>query len=297
MSLGAATGSQGRVLIVDDNPDILLNLRMFLEFNDFSVVSANDGKEAIEILENAKEVPDVIISDIMMPEMNGYELLKAVSTMPVLNQIPFVFLSAKSAIEDIRLGKILGADDYLTKPFNQDDLIAVIKGKIARKRRFTQFSNAIGVLTPGECNEQPTPTTENTFLIYVVWDDKIGPAARDHHPRPEPMPFNVEEIGYQLFNASSAIYGDKFAAKAEGILLSLVNIHRQAYILFDSYPDITKRAGVVLYMLAVIAPCISYLASLNIKRVLEDLTASIKSKRPFKLGEFQERAYAAISGR
>ncbi len=294
--LKAETGSKSTVFIVDDNDDILLNLRMFLEFNELNVISASNGMEALEKLRKLEEVPDVIISDIMMPEMDGYDLLKALSAEPVLNQIPFIFLSAKSSIDDIRLGKILGADDYLTKPFNQDDLIAIIKGKIARKKRIAQFNEALEAMAPGECKGQPVPSRENVYLIHVVWDDKIGPITRDYHPKLETMPFNVQDIGYQLFNASSAIYGDKFAANAEGILLSLVNIDHQAYIFFDSYPDRTKRAGVVLYMLAVIAPCISYLASLNIKKVLMELTTAIKTKKAIVLEKYQERISSIFSG-
>nr|MDO8116796.1 response regulator [Candidatus Sigynarchaeota archaeon] len=135
MCLEVAADSKYTVLIVDDNKDILYNLRTALGLNHFNVISANNGKEALEILRKLKAVPDVIISDIMMPEMDGYELLKAISKEPGLNQVPFIFLSAKTTVEDIRLGKILGVDDYITKPFHQEDLIAIVKGKIARKKK------------------------------------------------------------------------------------------------------------------------------------------------------------------
>jgi CheY-like chemotaxis protein len=296
MVLGTAAGQTSRILIVDDNDDILLNLRMLLEFSDFTVISARNGKEALETLRSLQSLPDVIISDIMMPEMNGYDLFRAVSAEPELNQIPFIFLSAKSSPDDIRLGKILGADDYLTKPFNQDDLIAIVRGKIARKKRIAQINAALTATPPGECKDRPSPSNKNTYVIHVVWDDKIGPITREYYPKNEPMPFNVQEIGYQLFNASSAIYGDKFAANAEGILLSLVNIQQQAYIFFDSYHDSTKRAGVMLYMLAVIAPCLNYLTSLKIKKVFEELTAAIKDKKAINLDKYHERISSVFSG-
>ncbi len=294
--MGTTAGQKSTILVVDDNDDILLNLRMLLEFSDFTVISARNGKEALETLHSLQNLPDVIISDIMMPEMNGYELFKAISSEPEFNQIPFVFLSAKTSPDDIRLGKILGADDYLTKPFNQDDLIAIVQGKIARKKRIAQINAALGATTPGECMGRPPSTSKNTYVFHVVWDDKIGPITREYYPRHEPMPFNVQEIGYQLFNASSAIYGDKFAANAEGILLALVNIQQQAYIFFDSYHDSTKRAGVMLYMLAVIAPCINYLTSLKIKKVFDELTAAIKDKKVINLGRYHERISSCFSG-
>jgi len=147
------------------------------------------------------------------------------------------------------------------------------------------------------CSEQSSsPSNNNTFLLHVIWDDKIGPVTREYYPKLDSMPFNVQDIGYQLFNASSAIYGDKFSANAEGILLALANIQQQAYIFFDSYPDRMKRAGVVLYMLAVIAPCISYLASLSIKKVFEEITVSIKAKRSFTLQNYQKAISTLISG-
>ncbi|MEX2683927.1 MAG: response regulator [Candidatus Sigynarchaeota archaeon] len=292
----AEADSKDTVLVVDDNKDILDNLFMVLDFNHFNVITASNGKEALEILRKLKKVPDVIVSDIMMPEMDGYELLKAVSAEPDFNQIPFIFLSAKTTVEDIRLGKILGVDDYITKPFQQEDLIAIIKGKIARKKNITQFNDKLRAIIQDGCKERSSSSHGSTFLIHVTWDDKIGPFTRDYYPKLESMPFNVQDIGYQLFNASSAIYGDKFSANAEGILLSLANIQQQAYIFFDSYPDRTTRAGVVLYMLAVIAPCISYLASLNIKKILEELAASIKKKRAITLNIYHERITGILSG-
>jgi CheY-like chemotaxis protein len=293
------SGPEATILIVDDNEDIVTNLRMFLEFNNFKVMSAKNGDDALKQLHKCKTLPDVIVSDIMMPVMNGYELFKSVSMEPMLNQIPFIFLSAKATPDDVRLGRILGADDYLIKPFNQDDLLAILQGKIARKRRSSNLGKVLGnvlaSVAAGECRDRDMPSTLNTYLLYVMWDDKIGPSIHDYYPKPSSMPFNVQEIGYQLFNASSAIYGEKFSANAEGILLSLVNLKQQAYIFFDSYPDRSKRAGVVLYMLAVVAPCISYLMSLNIKKVFEDLTSTIKAKKGEQLKKFQEKIVAILN--
>lgn len=77
------------------------------------------GDKAIKTLSNLNSTPEVIISDIMMPNMDGYDFFNAISTHSQWNQIPFLFLTAKSTPEDIRLGKMLGVDDYITKPFNE----------------------------------------------------------------------------------------------------------------------------------------------------------------------------------
>ena len=116
---------------------------MALEFNNYSVLTATNGKDALNILSESQRLPDLIISDIMMPEIDGYELFKTISTHPLWATIPFIFLSARASPEDVRLGKILGADDYLTKPFNEDDLLAVISGKLTRIKQQNSIRNLI----------------------------------------------------------------------------------------------------------------------------------------------------------
>jgi len=116
---------------------------MTLEHNKCQVVIAENGKKGLEVLSELKDRPDLIICDIMMPEMNGYDFFDAVSNDAAYGDIPFIFLSALDTPEDIRLGKILGADDYLTKPINEDDLLAVIAGKIKRSKKVS-FINKMG---------------------------------------------------------------------------------------------------------------------------------------------------------
>jgi len=130
-------------MIVDDNHEFLEGVELTLEMEGFKVISAVNGQEAFDILERAvvseqsgtlaeKELPDIILADIMMPVMDGYEFYDKVQADPFLNTIPFVFLSAKSGEDDVRFGKELGPDDYLTKPCTAEDLLATVKGKIRR---------------------------------------------------------------------------------------------------------------------------------------------------------------------
>ena len=93
------------VMVVDDNEDILFNLQLLLESNKFEVITANSGKKALNVLKTVPNLPDVIISDIMMPELDGYEFFRIVTNNPLWNQIPFVFLTARSSSEDIRFGR------------------------------------------------------------------------------------------------------------------------------------------------------------------------------------------------
>ncbi|MHA1885262.1 MAG: response regulator, partial [Promethearchaeota archaeon] len=120
------------ILLVEDNQNILKYLKDVLEFNECEVITAENGKEGLEILSVQTENPDLIISDILMPEMNGYDFFNEVYNEPSLCQIPFIFLSALDSAEEIRMGKMCGADDYITKPIDEEDFIATVFGKIKR---------------------------------------------------------------------------------------------------------------------------------------------------------------------
>lgn len=123
---------RGSVLVVDDNPLILNVVRGLLKSEHYDVVAACDGQEALQLLQG-HEV-DVIICDVMMPAMDGYELHRKVREQATLSHIPFVFLTALDDQSERNRGREVGADDYLTKPFDPQELLAVVKGKIARAR-------------------------------------------------------------------------------------------------------------------------------------------------------------------
>ncbi len=113
-----------KVLIVDDEPNIVMSLEFLLRKNQFDVFIARNGNEALELLEH--EVPDLILLDIMMPDVDGYEICRQIKLKPVLNNTKVVFLSAKSKTTDIEKGYELGADLYITKPFSTRNLIKSI---------------------------------------------------------------------------------------------------------------------------------------------------------------------------
>ena len=117
-----------KILIAEDDADIQEGLRLYLENAGFTVVSALNGKEAYTLL--TEEKPDLAIFDIMMPEMNGYELTKRVRTH---SSIPIIILSAMNADSDKILGLDIGADDYITKPFNPLEVVARVQSNLRRK--------------------------------------------------------------------------------------------------------------------------------------------------------------------
>jgi CheY-like chemotaxis protein len=120
-----------RILVCDDDPLILRLLQVNLEIEDYEVILAHDGREACEVAE--AELPDLIILDIMMPRMDGYEACKRLKETPSVKDIPVVFLSAKAQEEDIEEGTALGAAAYLTKPFEPDELVRVIDGLVSER--------------------------------------------------------------------------------------------------------------------------------------------------------------------
>jgi len=117
------------ILIVDDNVDILVNLQLILEFNDYKVYSAENGKQAIKILQELDPLPNLIISDILMPEMNGYEFFNTISKNPQWSNIPFIFLTAYSPLEDQLIDKI-SDEDIIFKPYKEDELLQIISKKL-----------------------------------------------------------------------------------------------------------------------------------------------------------------------
>ncbi len=119
-----------KLLLIEDDVTVRENTAELLELSNYEVLTAPNGKKGIE---KAKaETPDIIICDIMMPEVDGYGVLEALSQDPETLNIPFIFLSAKTEHKDIRRGMDLGADDYLTKPFEEDELLSAIESRLAK---------------------------------------------------------------------------------------------------------------------------------------------------------------------
>lgn len=131
---------QNVVLFVEDNADFRDSAARFLELSDYKVVVASDGVEALEILDKSNLLPDVIISDISMPNMNGYQFFEAVRERPEMTGVPFIFLTALDARDDFKLGWDVGVDEYLVKPFRPEDFLSVIRNRINRNREIQEMA-------------------------------------------------------------------------------------------------------------------------------------------------------------
>ena len=283
------------ILVVEDNLDLLYNLNLLLESNDYKTITAKNGKEALEILSRLEEIPEIIISDIMMPEMDGYEFFKAITNDPRWNRIPFIFLSARSTPKDVRFAKLLGADDYLTKPFNEKDLLAILSGRISRNKRVNALNSKID-------EAFSTPNLEMKTLIYgqrefficlflAFWDDKFGPELNRYFPEEKILPIPLEDIVNQLFTVATSIYGHDKITKAEGVLLEIKNLNTRGYLFFDSYTDKKERFGEKQYMIAVMAPSINYFHTFEIKELFIDISEKIKGKQNWNIKEYWKKLY------
>ena len=133
------------ILVVDDEEPILELLRFNLEKEGYQVCVAKDGQEALERV--AKEQPDLLVLDVMLPGMDGLEVCRILRSNPKFQQIPIIMLTAKGEEIDTVLGLELGADDYMTKPFSPRELLARIK---ARLRRLNSSEEAVAQIIRGE---------------------------------------------------------------------------------------------------------------------------------------------------
>lgn len=121
-----------KILVVEDSKHLREEICEILQFEKFEVIRAENGLQGLELAK--KELPNLILSDISMPKLNGYQLLAELQKQPNTKSIPFIFLSAKSELLDLRKGMTMGADDYLVKPFNTEELITVVKNKLKKQQ-------------------------------------------------------------------------------------------------------------------------------------------------------------------
>jgi DNA-binding NarL/FixJ family response regulator len=152
-----AAKDQKKLLLIDDDPNLILLVKDYLEFRGYIVVTAENGREALEIL--AQELPDMIICDIMMPELDGYGFVEELRKQQGSSWIPVLFLSAKGQSQDRIKGLNLGADVYMVKPFEPEELVAQVESSLKQSGRLIHYGDT------GNLNEtmiQVNPSVELT---------------------------------------------------------------------------------------------------------------------------------------
>lgn len=129
-----------KILIIEDEKDIRENIAEILMLADYETVSAKNGKEGVQLAKSSN--PDLILCDVMMPELDGFGVLKILNNHPKLIHIPFLFLTAKTEQADFRKGMGLGADDYITKPFDDTDLLETIEFRLKKSANLKRIDSS-----------------------------------------------------------------------------------------------------------------------------------------------------------
>ena len=125
-----------KILVIEDEPEMRRNLTTVLRLEKFEPLAAGNGREGVELAR--KQRPDLILCDVMMPELDGYGVIAALRADATTVGIPFIFLTAKGEKPDVRMGMNLGADDYLTKPVAKTDLLGAIRSRLDRAAEQTR---------------------------------------------------------------------------------------------------------------------------------------------------------------
>jgi len=167
----------GTVLVAEDNYEIAKLLKLYLEGSGYEVFVAEDGEKALEIAEN--QIIDIALLDIMMPKKDGYEVTKEIRQF---SDMPVMFLTAKNEDNDKIIGLNIGADDYITKPFNPLEVVARVNAVLRRYNKLNQFGGEVkGVIRAGDLNidtnfckvykgreEIPVTATEYKILLLLI---------------------------------------------------------------------------------------------------------------------------------
>ncbi|MGA1624737.1 MAG: response regulator transcription factor [Prochlorothrix sp.] len=156
-----------KILIVDDDITLRTALTRYLEKRDYIVRDAASGIEGLAVFE--KDPPDLIVSDVMMPEMDGFEFCRQMRASREGQLIPLIFLSSRGDVEDRIQGHVLGADDYLIKPFEPRELIAKIESQLERSRRI------------------------HSEIVRLMQQAKVMSVEPETRPAPEPLPLTPAE--------------------------------------------------------------------------------------------------------
>lgn len=174
-------GAQKRLLLIDDDPNLILLVKDYLEFRGYEVTTAENGREALEILE--KEMPDMIICDVMMPEMDGYAFVEQVRKDPRTSWIPVLFLSAKGQSQDRVKGLNTGADVYMVKPFEPEELVSQVEASLKQAGRLLQHQLKLGtngpkIQVPFDVQLTPTETKVVQFVARGMANRDIAEAMK-----------------------------------------------------------------------------------------------------------------------
>lgn len=156
--------SMKKILVIEDEPEMRRNIATILRLEKFQPIVAENGRVGVELAR--REKPDLILCDVMMPELDGHGVLQALREDAGLESVPFIFLTAKGEKGDVRSGMNLGADDYLTKPVAKADLLSAVRSRLQRAAQQTkaEFKPDFSSPKPLETVLGLTPRVAETLL-------------------------------------------------------------------------------------------------------------------------------------
>lgn len=235
-----AEGNQYHILIVDDNPSIRANIILRLH-SLFIITEASNGKEALEIA--LTELPDLIVSDVMMPEMDGFELCNKIKTDERTNHIPFILLTARVSPKSQMHGLNMKADEYLTKPFSVDLLIARIHNLLINRVLLREKYSKLFVGSTEYNSSEPEPivdTADRSFitkLIHIIEENMSDPD------------FSVDQLGAAVNMSKSTLYRKLMAISNQnpGELIKRIRLQRAAQLLVGSDRQVSEVMTTVGY--------------------------------------------------
>jgi len=152
--------------VIDDDAKMRRQIAALLAAEGFATVEARNGREGVALA--VRELPDLVLCDITMPEMNGHRVLEAVRADPATAHLPFIFLTGWGEREDLRTGMNLGADDYLVKPVEPAELIAAVRTRLKRRRQAAGRSAPLAAATPEALLALGLTPREAEILSWVV---------------------------------------------------------------------------------------------------------------------------------
>lgn len=166
-----------QILVIEDELAVRENIVDLLEAEDYSVITTENG--FMGLIWASEHIPDLIISDVMMPEIGGHDILRALRQNPITASIPFIFLTALSDKNDIRHGMNLGADDYLTKPYARIDLLNAIAARIEKNKSLAADGESQNVpSSPAEILRQQFEAAAPKIQVAIHMLKDLEPGAR-----------------------------------------------------------------------------------------------------------------------
>lgn len=196
--------AQTSLMVVDDDPDILRIVNFYLTKQKYTVFTASDGGEALKRLHEHPEV-ELILSDVMMPKVSGLELVRSVRSDPLFKDIPIILISAQGETSQKVEGLNLGADDYITKPFNFDELMARVRNHLRLRRLQKELKETNDQLTTR--NDQFVKDLEAARAVQMALMPSVFPESEHYALAAKYFP--VETVGGDFFDVVSLEGGKK----------------------------------------------------------------------------------------